>query len=98
MASNAKVQEALRLLWEAGCLDLVMMEALHAPRPARRVASDVAGEKVDNLAMVQVINRQSTRDTQVLKLLRVFVLQCLRHDIYFRARHVHGADNDIVDA
>ncbi|KAJ1097513.1 hypothetical protein NDU88_002631 [Pleurodeles waltl] len=46
--------------------------------------------RVDNMAVVQVINRQSAREAQVLQLLRVFVLECLRRDIYFRARHVPG--------
>ncbi|KAJ1192727.1 hypothetical protein NDU88_002033 [Pleurodeles waltl] len=101
MTSDAKVQEALRLLLETGRLDMVREEALHAPCPERG-GSDHFGlffvEKVDNLAVVQVINRQSARDTQVLKLLRVVVLQCLRCDILFRARHVTGVNNDIADA
>ncbi|KAJ1103650.1 hypothetical protein NDU88_001071 [Pleurodeles waltl] len=33
--------------------------------------------RVDNMAVVQVINRQSAREAQVLQLLRVFVLECL---------------------
>ncbi|KAJ1157239.1 hypothetical protein NDU88_009954 [Pleurodeles waltl] len=41
MASDAKVQEALRLLWEAGRLDMVREEALHAPHPVQRAVSGV---------------------------------------------------------
>ncbi|KAJ1096691.1 hypothetical protein NDU88_001824 [Pleurodeles waltl] len=45
----------------------------------------------DNLAVVHLVNRKSARELQVLRLLRVFVLHCLRHDIHFTARHVLGA-------
>ncbi|KAJ1177987.1 hypothetical protein NDU88_003237 [Pleurodeles waltl] len=54
--------------------------------------------RVDNLAMVQMVNRQSAREARVLQLMHVFVLQCLRNDIFFRARHVPGINNDIADA
>ncbi|KAJ1188194.1 hypothetical protein NDU88_004957 [Pleurodeles waltl] len=42
MAGEAKVQEALRLLEEAGRMDLVRVEAVVASRPARRAVSGVA--------------------------------------------------------
>ncbi|KAJ1172982.1 hypothetical protein NDU88_004824 [Pleurodeles waltl] len=54
--------------------------------------------RVDNMAVVQMVNRQSAHEAGVLQLMRVFVLQCLRNDIYFRARHVPGVNNDIADA
>ncbi|KAJ1217678.1 hypothetical protein NDU88_005271 [Pleurodeles waltl] len=54
--------------------------------------------RVDNMAVVQMVNRQSAREAGVLQLMRVFVLQCLRNDIHFRARHGLGVNNDIADA
>ncbi|KAJ1184490.1 hypothetical protein NDU88_001296 [Pleurodeles waltl] len=54
--------------------------------------------RVDNLAVVQTVNRQSAREAGLLQLLRVFVLQCLRNDIQFSAKHVPGVHNDIADA
>ncbi|KAJ1127319.1 hypothetical protein NDU88_005722 [Pleurodeles waltl] len=42
MAAEAKVQQALRLLEEAGRLDLRRSEAAEAARPVRRAASGVA--------------------------------------------------------
>ncbi|KAJ1129019.1 hypothetical protein NDU88_007390 [Pleurodeles waltl] len=54
--------------------------------------------RVDNMAVVQLVNRQSAREARVLQLMHVFVLQCLRNDIHFRARHVLGVNNDIADA
>ncbi|KAJ1138211.1 hypothetical protein NDU88_004602 [Pleurodeles waltl] len=53
---------------------------------------------VDNLAVVQMVNRQSAREARVLQLMHIFVLQCLRNEIFFRARHVPGVNNDIADA
>ncbi|XP_069093123.1 uncharacterized protein [Pleurodeles waltl] len=54
--------------------------------------------RVDNMTVVQLVNRQSAREAGVLQLMHVFVLQCLRHDIHFIARYVPGANNDIADA
>ncbi|KAJ1213861.1 hypothetical protein NDU88_001491 [Pleurodeles waltl] len=50
---------------------------------------------VDNVSVVQVVNRQSAWDAQ---LMHVFVLGCLRHDISLRAQHVPEVDNDILGA
>ncbi|KAJ1164253.1 hypothetical protein NDU88_004698 [Pleurodeles waltl] len=54
--------------------------------------------RVDNLAVVQMVNRQSAREAGLLQLLRVFVLHCLRNDIQFSAKHVPCVHNDIADA
>ncbi|KAJ1125411.1 hypothetical protein NDU88_003843 [Pleurodeles waltl] len=42
MSADAKVQEVLRLLREAGHLDMVREKVLHAPIPARKALSSVA--------------------------------------------------------
>ncbi|KAJ1165961.1 hypothetical protein NDU88_006378 [Pleurodeles waltl] len=42
MAAEAKVQQALRLLEEVGCLDLLRLEAEEAVHPVRKAASSVA--------------------------------------------------------
>ena len=41
----------------------------------------------DNAAMVAVINRQTTRDPQVMCLVRQLVVACLSFNICFRAKH-----------
>ncbi|XP_053105446.1 uncharacterized protein LOC128324664 isoform X1 [Hemicordylus capensis] len=52
----------------------------------------------DNMATVQVINSGTSRSPRVMRLVRCFTLQCLRHNILFAARHVPGLDNSIADA
>ncbi|XP_061466237.1 uncharacterized protein LOC133377049 [Rhineura floridana] len=52
----------------------------------------------DNLPTVHVINTLSSRNPNVMLLVRAFVLQCLRYNIQFLARHVPGIDNSIADA
>ncbi|XP_053164753.1 uncharacterized protein LOC128350441 isoform X1 [Hemicordylus capensis] len=52
----------------------------------------------DNQAVVQVVNSQTSRSPRVMGLVRAFVLQCLRANILFVARHVPGLQNDIADA
>ncbi|KAM4704927.1 uncharacterized protein WCC33_009743 [Rhinophrynus dorsalis] len=71
------------------------------------VAVEIWGEKLrnkkvlfwsDNMAVVHVINRSTSKSYPVLALLRHLVLLCLRHNISFRARHVPGMDNAIADS
>ena len=52
----------------------------------------------DNIAVVHIINKQSSHCPKIMHLLRLFVLQCLKFNIYFRAVHVPGKFNDIADA
>ena len=51
----------------------------------------------DNEALVSVINKQSSRETAVMMLLRKLILTCLRYNINFTARHVPGRDNTLAD-
>ena len=51
----------------------------------------------DNAAVVDVINKQSSRDPTVMILVRRFVLSSLRHNFLFRARHIPGAQNVLAD-
>ena len=55
-------------------------------------ASELANKCVlfhtDNLGLVDVINKKTTKDNKLLVLLRELVLQCLKHNILFRVVHV----------
>lgn len=42
----------------------------------------------DNNSVVHVINRQTSKNKELLYLLRQLVLKCLRHNILLRARHI----------
>ena len=52
----------------------------------------------DNQAVVAIINRQTSRCPQIMKLVRKLVVRCLEWNIHFKARHVRGIDNSIADA
>ena len=52
----------------------------------------------DNEGLVEVINRKTTIDRQLLVLLRELVLQCLKHNNLFWAIHVPGVINVKADA
>ena len=65
-------------------------------------ASELANKCIlfhtDNQGLAEVINRKTTKDRQLLVLLRELVLQCLKHNILFRAIHVPGVLNVKADA
>ena len=52
----------------------------------------------DNMSVMHIVNSQSSRCPRVMHLVRLFVLECLRYNISFRAVHVPGASNEIADA
>ena len=51
----------------------------------------------DNAALVDIINKQTSKHKLVMVLLRDLVLSCLRYNILFRARHVPGLQNSQAD-
>ena len=54
--------------------------------------------RCDNEAVVAIINKQSSKCPQIMRLLRFLVLQCLKNSVVFLARHVAGRNNDVADA
>ncbi len=52
----------------------------------------------DNKPAVAIINKQTSKCPDIMKLLRFFVLQCLKFNLAFCAKHIPGESNDIADA
>ncbi len=52
----------------------------------------------DNSPVVNIINKQSSRCPEIMHLVRFFVLQCLKANLSFSARHIEGKNNNIADA
>ena len=52
----------------------------------------------DNESTVYVINKETVKDTKLLSLLHMLVLICLQNNIFFRARHIEGAQNILTDS
>ena len=52
----------------------------------------------DNAALVEIINKTTSRDPTVMIFVRRLVLACLKFNILFRAKHVPGSKNTLADA
>ena len=52
----------------------------------------------DNDSTVHVINRRTSKNRELLYLLRQLVLACLRHDVLFRTRHIQRKKNILADS
>jgi hypothetical protein len=52
----------------------------------------------DNQSVVAMIQKQSTPDQHCMRLIRIFVLHCLKFNILFRAKYIPGEKNEIADA
>ena len=51
----------------------------------------------DNSAVVEIINKQTSKDKTVMCLLRKLVITCLTHNILFKAKHIPGKHNISAD-
>ena len=49
------------------------------------------------MAVVHVINKQSSKDKDIMNLLRRLIVQCLKFNILFQAKHVKGVNNILSD-
>ena len=52
----------------------------------------------DNNALVHVINKQSSKDKDLMFFVRKLVLACLRYNVVFKAKHIAGVNNILADA
>ena len=51
----------------------------------------------DNLSIVFCINKQTSRDKLIMKLIRIIVLESLKHNFCFAAKHIASKQNAICD-
>ena len=65
---------------------------------ANRLANKCVTFHTDNQALVEVINKKTTKDKKLLVLVRSLVLSCLKHNILFKAVHLPGLCNTSADA
>lgn len=52
----------------------------------------------DNAAVVAIINKQSSKDKLLMKLVRRLVIATLKHNILFKACHIPGLSNNLADS
>lgn len=53
---------------------------------------------MDNIALVHILNNQSSKSPRVMSLIRPIMLMTLRNNIQFKTQHITGKTNIIVDA
>ena len=63
---------------------------------------ELAGKRVmfrtDNQSVVAILNKQSSQCKRIMRLVRHFVLTCLKWNVTFRATHIPGIINEIADS
>ena len=64
--------------------------------------SKLAGKRVifrsDNKGVVSILNKQSSPCSDIMRLVRFFVLKCMSWNVTFRAIHIPGNANEIADS
>ena len=51
----------------------------------------------DNMAVVHIINQQTSKDNLIMCLVRRLVVNCLKFNIMFKAKHIPGLNNTLAD-
>ena len=51
----------------------------------------------DNEALVAILNKQTSKCSKIMKLLRQFIVSCMVYNIFFKAQHIAGKHNTIAD-
>ncbi|MEW8545793.1 MAG: reverse transcriptase domain-containing protein [Candidatus Thiodiazotropha sp.] len=54
--------------------------------------------RVDNLAVVHIVNSMTSKSDRVMTILRAFTLQCLHLNLVVKAQHVSSSSNSVADA
>ena len=54
--------------------------------------------RVDNMAVVHIVNHMTSKSDKVMTILRAFTLLCLRLNVVAKAQHVAGIQNNICDS
>ena len=52
----------------------------------------------DNMAVVQAINKMTSKSDDMMTLLRIFTLKCLEYNLLVKAEHIPGFKNSIADS
>lgn len=82
--------------------DITFLELLPIVIAIKLWGPELRNKKVlfrsDNKAVVDIVNKQSCKSSQVMKLVRAMVLSCLSNNVLFKAQHIPGLKNDIADA
>lgn len=52
----------------------------------------------DNLALVSILNKKSSKSKRVMQLLRPLILQSMLYNVQFKSVHVRGKHNNVADA
>ena len=48
---------------------------------------------IDSNALVSIVNKRSSKDTWIMKMIRPFVLITMKHNVQFKAIHIESANN-----
>ena len=51
----------------------------------------------ENMAVVYIINKQTSKDPHIMRLVRIFVVACMKYNIIPKAIHIQGHKNVLAD-
>lgn len=84
-----------------GGKNIALLELVPIVLAIQHWAKSLSGQRIllmcDNEALVYIINKQSSKLSEIMNLVRQLVVACMLHNIIIRAKHIPGVDNIIAD-
>lgn len=79
-------------------IPIVLALFIWAPEFANQKVTFPKGFRDDNQALVFIINKRTSKDKQIMKLIRHLVFLTMYNNIQFKALQILGCKNEIADA
>ena len=79
-------------------IPIVLALFIWAPEFANQKVTFPKDFRADNQALVFIINKRTSKDKQIMKLIRHLVFLTMYNNIQFKALHILGCKNEIADA
>ena len=51
----------------------------------------------DNMAVMHILNNNTSKDRQIMILVRLLIFTCMKYNILIQSEHIRGAENSIAD-
>ena len=90
-------------LWPATCmgLNIALLEIYPICLAIKVWGSHLSNKCImfnsDNMSVVHIVNNFTSKDPNIMALLRIIVLDCMRMKIYIRCTHIAGRNNVLAD-
>lgn len=87
--------------WERQAKNITLKELFPIMAALEVWGNQLANKRIllhtDNMALVHIINRTTSKENNIMKMIRKCVVKCMLCNIHIKAEHVPGCENVLAD-